>query len=83
MEITKKDFASSILFFAKEFGKERNYQALLDCDAILPELTEDMICEIFLHKFNPHDGTEEQNKHYEIIFNYYKELREVGYVEFV
>jgi hypothetical protein len=83
MEITKKEFESSILFFAKEFGKERNYRALLDFGAVLPELTENIICEMFLHKFNPHNGTEEQNKHYEIIFNYYKELKEVGYVEFV
>lgn len=82
MNYTKKNLENAILFFAKKFGKEKNYEAILSNDKSITHLVEMIVYEMFLNEFNSYHSTDEEFEQYKIIIKYAKELRENGFVNF-
>lgn len=82
MKITKEQFENSILFFAKKFGQEKNYQAMLDDKIGLPKIVEMITYQMFLRQFNPYHCSNEEYENYKIIHQYVTELHQNGWVSF-
>lgn len=82
MKGTKKQLEDSILFFANEFGQEKNYKALMEVYEGTPKIVEMIVYEMFIQKFNPYHCTDEQYENYKRILEYTTELKQKGWVEF-
>lgn len=79
MKASRKTVEASILFFAKQFGTEQSYKAVLEYTGITRTL-EMIIYDMFLNKFNPYSCTDEQYEHYKIILEFVTELKQNGMV---
>lgn len=86
MNISKDQLEEAILYFARIYGLEKNYQAILSMRTGLPKVVEMIIQEMFLQELKPSTDTSrcapKTYESYKIILEYSKELREKGYVEF-
>lgn len=82
MKASKEQLESAILFFAKTFGEEKNYKALMSAYMGTPEIVEMIVYEMFLRKFNPYHCTDEQYEKYKIIHEYATELKQNGWVTY-
>lgn len=83
MNCYKNDIENAILFFAKLYGKEKGYEAMLTLHtSTLPKLVEMITYELFLQKFCYYNCAEEQYNQYKIILEYATELAKNGFVEF-
>jgi hypothetical protein len=82
MKINKEYLYKSILYFAKIFGNEVNYKALISSYAGTPKIVEMIVYDMFLNKFNSYHCTDEKYEHYKIIYKYSTELKENGWVLF-
>lgn len=80
MKASKKQVEESILFFAKTFGQERNYKALMSAHIGTSKIIEMIVYEMFLQKFNSYHCTDEQYEHYKLIHEYATELKQNGWV---
>jgi len=82
MKATKKEVEDSVLFFAKIYGKESNYKAMMKYGSTLPRIIEMIAYEMFLQKFCHYKCNDEEDGNYCILFEYATELKENGWVEF-
>jgi hypothetical protein len=80
MRASKEKVENAILFFAKTFGLEKNYKALMNIHAGTPKIVEMIAYEMFLQKFNSYNCTEEQYEQYKLIHEYATELKQNGWV---
>lgn len=52
MKVNKQELVNAILFFAKLYGQEKNYKALMESyNGGLPKIVEMITYEMFLQKF--------------------------------
>ncbi len=83
MKATKEHVENAILYFAKEFNKEAGYRIMMEGkSSALPRFVEMIVYEMFLNYFNSYFATDEQYAHWKILYEYAKELREKGFVDF-
>jgi hypothetical protein len=82
MKATKKEVENAVLFFAKKFGSENNYKAIMSSNTSLPRVVEMIIYDMFLNKFSVFHSTSEEYDNYKIIYNYAHELNKMGFVTF-
>ena len=80
MKANKKELEYAVLFFAKGFGLEENYKALISTSPGIPKIVEMIVYEMFLQKFNSYYCTDEQYEQYKIIHEYATELKQNGLV---
>lgn len=80
MKHSKEQVENAILFFAKTFGQEENYKALMSVYSGTPKIVEMIAYEMFLQKFNPYLCTDEQYEQHKIIHEYATELKQNGFV---
>lgn len=80
MKASKEQVENAILFFAKTFGQENNYKALMSAYSGTPKIVEMIVYEMFLHKFNSYHCTDEQHEQYKLIHEYATELKQNGWV---
>ncbi len=83
MKTTKEQLDNAILFFAKTFGQEQNYKALIETYNGTPKIVEMIVYEMFLQQFSSYGCTDEQYEQYKIIHEYATELKQNGWVYFV
>lgn len=83
MEASKKDIENAIMFFAKKFNLEKNYEAIISSHIGLPKLVELIVFEMFLNGNNPRTIlTELEIYNYSLLYTYATELRKCGFVTF-
>lgn len=82
MKGSKEQIENAILFFAKRFGQENNYKAIINFYTGTPKIIEMIVYEMFLQRFNPYDCTDEEKNHYELIHEYGSELKQRGWVTY-
>lgn len=82
MKVTKKDIEVAILFFAKQYGLGQNYIILMETYIGLPKLIELIVYEIFLNEFDYSYCSKDEERNYDILLEYSKELRKNGFVIF-
>ena len=70
------------MFFAKTFGQEQSYKALIVSYPVTPKIVEMIVYEMFLQKFNPSCCTNEQYEQYILIYEYATELKQNGWVSY-
>lgn len=80
MRASKETVKNSILFFAKLFGKEENYKAIMLEYAGLPKIVEMIVYEMFLERFNPYYCSTEEYENYKLLLEYASELKQNGFV---
>jgi len=80
MKASKEQVESAILFFAKTFGQEKNYKALMSAYSGTPKIVEMIVYEMFLQKFNSYHCTDAQYEQYKLIHEYATELKQNGCV---
>lgn len=80
MKASKAQVETAILFFAKTFGQEQNYKALMSVYAGTPKIVEMIVYEMFLQNINSYCCTEEEYGYYKIIHEYATELKQNGWV---
>lgn len=79
MKESKNQVKESILFFARKFELEKSYEEIIKFES-LPELVKMIVYDMFLSGFVP-SNIEESLSH-KVIFDYARELKQNGYVEF-
>lgn len=79
MKASKEQVEKAILFFAKTFGQEENYKALMNVYTGTPKIVEMIVYEMFLRKFNSYH---EQYEQYKLIHDYATELKQNGWVTY-
>jgi hypothetical protein len=82
MQATKEQLKESILFFANKYGKGESFKSLLEAQMGLPKIVEMIVYEMFLHKFNSYNCSNEEYITYKIIHEYAIELKEKGFITF-
>jgi len=82
MTHTKLQLKCAILFFAKLYGKELSYNALLDANTGFPKIVEMIVYDMFLQKFCIYGCDNEQYEQYKILLEYSTELKNNGFVEY-
>ena len=82
MKATQEQVRESILFIAKMYGKEDNYNAIMETYPGLPKVVEMIVYEMFLNNFNNYYCSNDEYKQYKIIHEYVTELNKNGFVEF-
>lgn len=82
MKASKEQVESAILFFAKIFGRENNYKALMSSYSGTPKIVEMIVYEMFLQKFNSCNCTDEQYEQYKLIHEFATELNQNGWVTY-
>lgn len=83
MEYTKKDVQEAVVTIAKMFNLEKNYLTLIESGITLPELIKMIVFEMFVQdcSYASFLSLEESNS-YNIIFEYSRELKTIGFVTF-
>jgi hypothetical protein len=82
MKASNEQVVNAILFFAKLYGQEKNYEALIEAYNNMPKIIEMIVYEMFLQKFNSYYCPDKQYKQYKIIHEYATELKEKGWVTY-
>ena len=82
MELTQEQVKQAILAFARDYGKEESYAAIMDTNPGLPKIVEMIVYEMFLNNFNNYYCSAYEYSQYKIIHEYATELKEKGFVEF-
>lgn len=82
MKASKEQLENAILFFAKTYGQEKNYKALMSVYQGTPKIVEMIVYEMFLQKFNSYHCTDEQYEQYKLIYEYATELKQNGFVTY-
>lgn len=80
MKASKGQVENAILFFAKKYGQEENYIALIEDYKSIPRIIEMIVYEMFLQKFNSYSCTDDEYEQYKIIHEYATELKQNGWV---
>lgn len=83
MNHTKEEVVNAVLFFARKYKKEENYQAILKSGgSTLPRIVEMIVFDMFINGFIAYYGSDEEFKMNNILSEYAIELKEFGMVEF-
>ena len=82
MNATQEQVKQAILVFARDYGKEANYQALMESNPGLPKIVEMIVYDMFINNFNNYYCSAYEYSQYKIIHEYSSELTEKGFVEF-
>lgn len=82
MKASKDQVKEAILFFARLYGQEGAYHAMMNESQALPEHAHRIVYEMFLRKFNSYYSTDEQYEQYKLLYEYADELNKLGYVKF-
>jgi len=81
MKARKLDIVNAVLFFAKLYGLENNYENLKN-QYTLPEIVQMIVYKMFLMKFSSYGCPDEEYNQYKIILEYSTELDKNGCISF-
>lgn len=81
MKGSKTDVENAILFFAKMYGKEKEYDAMLSTN-FLYKVVESIVYNIFLNDFNTYNSNDIEMGHFNIIKDFAREMDKNAFVTF-
>lgn len=82
MKASRPQVDCAILFFAKKYNLEKSYDSMFKSFIGLPTIVQALVYEMFINEFCPYYISNEEREQYDIIYEYVKELKKKGYVNF-